>query len=76
MKARRTTARTVAADTVRYRSKLRPIIVSLFPNGMIALRLLGTRYSVEVDPRTVYDLGVKMRVSAERAERRAQRKSK
>lgn len=63
MKTRNTPARTVSSEAVRYRSKLRPICVTLYPNGMVGLRLHGARLEVAVDARTIYDVGMKMRVA-------------
>ena len=63
MKSRKTPARTVSSEAVRYRSKLRPLCVTLYPNGLVGLRLHGTRLEVAVDARTIYDLGMKIRVA-------------
>lgn len=63
MNARKTPARTVSNEVVRYRSKLRPICVTMYPSGRIGLRLKGARLEVSVDPRTIYDVGMKIRVN-------------
>lgn len=63
MNGRKTPAHTVSSEAVRYRSKLRPICVTLYPNGLVGLRLHGTRLEVSVDARTIYDLGMKIRVA-------------
>ena len=70
MKKRTRPARTLSDACVRYRSKLRPIAITLYPNGMLGLRLHGTRLEVEIDPHSIYDLAMKIHVATNRAERR------
>lgn len=63
MNTRKTPARTISNEAVRYRSKLRPICVTMYPSGRIGLRLKGARLEVSVDARTIYDVGMKIRVA-------------
>lgn len=63
-------------EVKRDRSKLRRIVVSLHPAGFIGLRLERTRREEILPIGAAYDVAVKMRVGAERAEREAKRKAR
>lgn len=56
--------------------KLRRIVIAIYPAGFIGLRLEKTRREEVLPLSAAYDVAVKMRVAAERAERAARRKQK
>jgi len=54
----------------------RQAVVSLEPGDLITIRLKGTRTTEVIPIGAVYDLAVKIRVRAEKAERLAKKKAK
>lgn len=61
---------------VRDRGRLRNIVVTLFPNDTLGLRLAKTRKTEIVTLESIYSLAVKQRVALERAEKRKARTEK
>jgi hypothetical protein len=55
---------------------LRPVIVTVYPEGIIGLRLYRLRREEQLDAATLYERAVKTRVAREHAERRAARKAR
>src|SRR6476660_1873146 len=51
----------------------RPLVVEL-PTGFLELREKGRRFSISVDYRAILDLGFKLKVMADREEKRQRRK--
>jgi hypothetical protein len=70
MSGRKGPARARSDATIRDRGKLRPLVVTLYPNGMIGLRPLGLRREETLDVDTAWQFAVRVRVASERAERR------
>jgi len=60
-------------ETYRDRSKLRRIVVTLYPTGVIGLRLERTRAEETLSLPLAYETAVRARVAYERA-RKAKRK--
>lgn len=60
----------------RDRSKMRRIIVAIYPGGYIGLRLEKTRREETIPILAAYDVAVKMRVAGERAERARAKKAR
>lgn len=60
---------------VRDRGKFRPLVVTLYPNDTIGLRLAGSRKEEVTALTSVYHLAVKQRVAKEMAEKREKRKN-
>ena len=67
-------ARKATAATVRDRGQERRIIVTVYPSGMIALRLERCKREETFDAASIYSIAVKARVMAERAAKRKARK--
>lgn len=63
------------SDTVRERGKLREVIFTLSPYG-ITVRLKGMRQGFDISPASVYNQAVLKFVAAQKAEKKAKRKSK
>lgn len=59
---------------IRSGGKPRRIVVTLYPHGLIGLRLERTRREEVVPLETAYTSAVLLRVAIERAERKAKRK--
>ncbi len=66
----------VSGETVRDTGKFRPLVVTLYPAGLIGLRPMGTRREEVYPLASIYDLAVKARVSAEKAAKKAAKKGK
>ena len=62
-----------SSETYRDRSKMRRIVVTLYPSGVIGLRLEKTRQEETLSLRLAYETAVRARVAFERA-RKAKRK--
>lgn len=60
----------------RDRGKYRKLIVTLYPAGMIGLRLEGTRKEETIMIEAVYERAIKMRLAFEKAEKEKRRKAK
>ena len=58
----------------RDRSKLRRIVVTIYPGDYLGLRLEKCRQEETLPLTAAYDVAVKMRVAAERADRAAAKK--
>jgi hypothetical protein len=58
-----------SAETYRDRSKLRRIVVTLYPSGVIGLRLEKTRQEETLPLPVAYEMAVRARVAFERAQR-------
>jgi hypothetical protein len=58
----------------RDRSKMRPIIITLYPAGHLGLRLEGTRREETIPMQAIFERAVKMRIAAE-ATARLQKKA-
>lgn len=67
--------RRVSSEYVRDRSKMRALVVTIYPGNFIGLRMLGTRREETIGLRSCYDLAVKMRVYHERAEKAKAKKA-
>lgn len=70
MSGRKRPARARSDTTIRDRGKLRPLIVTLYPNGLIGLRPLGLRREETLDVDTAWHLAIRVRVAGDRSERR------
>lgn len=68
--------RRVSDEWVREQGKLRPIVVSVYPGDVIGFRLLGTRREERTTVRACRDLAIKLRVRAEKRERKEARLGK
>lgn len=64
----------VSNATVHSAGKRRPVVVSLYPDGTLGLRLYRARRTVYVDPATVYREAVAYEAAVARAKKRAARK--
>jgi len=62
-----------SSETYRDRSKMRRIVITLYPTGIIGLRLEKTRQEEMLSLRLAYETAVRTRVAFERA-RKAKRK--
>jgi hypothetical protein len=60
----------------RDRGRLRRIVVTLYPSGLLGLRLERTRREEVLPFTAAYDVAVKMRVASERAEKARKRAEK
>lgn len=56
------------------RSKRRPLIASLSPGNVIGLRMKGTRTTLEVSIRSVWNLALSQKAAELRAARKAKKK--
>jgi aminoglycoside phosphotransferase family enzyme len=65
--ARKITRR--SSETYRGRSKLRRIVVTLYPSGIIGLRLERTRIEETLPLYMAYETAVRARVAFERAQK-------
>lgn len=63
-------------ETVRDRGRIRQLVVTLYPNGLIGIRPAGTRQEETTTIESVWSLATKQRVARERVEKKAKRKSK
>ncbi len=61
---------------VRDMGRLKRLAITIYPNDMIGLRPERTRREELVPMRTVYDLAVKLRSRAEKAEKKARKVSR
>jgi hypothetical protein len=64
---RKVTRRT--EETYRDRSKLRRIVITLYPTGFIGLRLEKTRQEETLPLTAAYEMAVRARVAFERAQK-------
>lgn len=65
----------IAEDTVRYRSKLRRVVVEVDRDGYaVNLRLEGTRQRFPLSFAAMYNQAVKIEVDRQRAAKKAKRK--
>jgi hypothetical protein len=64
---RKVTRRT--EETCRDRSKMRRIVITLYPAGVIGLRLEKTRQEETLSLRLAYETAVRARVAFERAQK-------
>jgi hypothetical protein len=62
-----------SSETYRDRSKLRRIVITLYPTGFIGLRLEKTRQEETLSLPAAYEMAVRARVAFERP-RKAKRK--
>lgn len=60
----------------REKGKLRPIVVTLYPSGIIGTRLLGLRQEETISLAAVHHLATKSRVLRERSEKAKAKKAK
>jgi hypothetical protein len=58
-----------SSETYRDRSKLRRIVVTLYPSGMIGLRLEKTRQEETLSLSAAYEMAVRARVAFERVQK-------
>ena len=58
-----------SSETYRDRSKLRRIVVTLYPSGVIGLRLEKTRQEESLSLSAAYEMAVRARVAFERAQK-------
>jgi hypothetical protein len=58
-----------SSETYRDRSKLRRIVITLYPGGVIGLRLEKTRQEETLPLRLAYETAVRARVAFERAQK-------
>lgn len=72
LSARKTRLTFITNQTVRYRGKLREIVIEVFPEHA-AVRLLGTRTRYEVSWRGVFDLAAEIYARREKERRKAER---
>lgn len=63
-------ARTVSSSTVRDRG-VRPIVVTLYPSGVIGLRPKGLRTEEQLDAGTLWEMAVVRRVARDARRGRA-----
>lgn len=61
-------------ELIRDRGKMRSLIITVYPNGMIGLRMKGCRTEETISMRSCYDSAIKQRVMAERREKQLKRK--
>lgn len=61
---------------IRDRGRLRQIMITIYPNGTIGLRPMGTRQEEVLTMESCYSLAVKQRVAKERIEKLAAKKAK
>ncbi len=73
--SRKTRLSVESSDCVRERGKLREVVFELTPY-VFRVRLKGMRQSYEVSPASIYNLAVMKFVSAQKAEKKAKRKSR
>jgi hypothetical protein len=59
---------------VRDRGRLRPLVVTLYPNGTMGLRPSKTRKEEIISLESCYETAIKQRVAREQAERSAGKK--
>lgn len=60
----------------RDRSKIRAIIIAIYPAGYLGLRLQGTRREETIPIQFVFERAVKMRLASEQLEKARKRKAK
>jgi hypothetical protein len=58
-----------SSETYRDRSKLRRIVITLYPSGVIGLRLEKTRTEETLPLTAAYEMAVRARVAFERAQK-------
>jgi hypothetical protein len=58
-----------SSETYRDRSKLRRIVVTLYPSGVIGLRLEKTRQEETLSLSAAYEMAVRARVAFDRAQK-------
>jgi hypothetical protein len=58
-----------SSETYRDRSKMRRIVVTLYPSGVIGLRLEKTRQEETLSLSAAYEMAVRARVAFERAQK-------
>jgi hypothetical protein len=58
-----------SSETYRDRSKLRRIVVTLYPAGVIGLRLEKTRHEETLSLTAAYEMAVRARVAFERTQK-------
>jgi hypothetical protein len=58
-----------SSETYRDRSKMRRIVVTLYPTGVIGLRLEKTRQEETLSLSAAYEMAVRARVAFERAQK-------
>jgi hypothetical protein len=58
-----------SSETYRDRSKLRRIVITLYPTGVIGLRLEKTRQEETLSLTAAYEMAVRARVAFERAQK-------
>jgi len=68
--------RRVSDSPVREAGKLRPLVVTIYPNGTIGLRPSKTRREEIITLEAAWSLGVKQRVAREQAIQRAAKAAK
>lgn len=68
--------RRLSEEYRRDRSKMRRVVITIYPSGYIGLRLEKTRREETLPILAAYDTAVKMRVADERATRERLRKEK
>ena len=64
--------RTIAM--VRDQGRMRPLVVTIHPNGTLSLRPERTRREETVTLEAIYSMAVKARVALERAEKKRKRR--
>ena len=67
-------SRRADAAVVRERGKLRALVVTLYPSGVIGLRQERTRQEETITLAAVWSMAVRMRVRQEQADKKKQRK--
>ncbi|TAK45233.1 MAG: hypothetical protein EPO27_10460 [Betaproteobacteria bacterium] len=60
-------------DTIRSGGKQRRVVVTVYPSGALGLRLERTRREEQILASTIYAIAVRLRVTAERAEKKKAR---
>jgi len=63
-------------NEIRDGSRRRPLVITLYPGGIVGLRPSKTRREEIITIEAIYSLAVKQRVAKERAEKKAARKRK
>lgn len=63
-------------NAIRDGARLRPLVVTLYPGGVIGLRPSKTRREELLTVEAAYSLAIKQRVAKERAEKKAKARSR
>ena len=61
-------------NEIRYGSKRRPLVITLYPGGTIGLRPSKTRREELLSVEAAYALAIKQRVAKEKTEKKARKK--